>query len=100
MYILIKRKNKKLSFSQGKNNVLKLNNEWFKRCLQALQESGCFRGNARPLSMAANLMIGSFTTTQSVSWTDKNINITNTYLTTDLFGRKHLAFTMHNEQKQ
>lgn len=33
----------------------------------ALQESGCFRGNARPLSIAANLMMGSLTTTHSVS---------------------------------
>ena len=36
-------------------------------CLQALQESGCFKGKARPLSMAANLMMASLTTTQSVS---------------------------------
>lgn len=34
----------------------------------ALQESGCFRGKAKPLSIAASLMMGSFTTTQSLSW--------------------------------
>lgn len=36
--------------------------------LQALHESGCLRGKARPLSMAASLMMGSFTNTQSLSW--------------------------------
>lgn len=35
--------------------------------LQALHESGCLRGKARPLSIAASLMMGSFTTTQSLS---------------------------------
>lgn len=35
--------------------------------LQALHESGCLRGKASPLSMAASLMMGSFTTTQSLS---------------------------------
>lgn len=39
--------------------------------LQALHESGCLRGKARPLSMAASLMMGSFTTTQSLSWMRK-----------------------------
>lgn len=34
----------------------------------ALQESGCFKGKAKPLSIAASLMMGSFTTTQSLSW--------------------------------
>lgn len=38
-----------------------------KRGSQALQESGCLSGKARPLSIAASLMTGSFTTTQSVS---------------------------------
>lgn len=37
-------------------------------CLQALQESGCLRGKARPLSIAASLMMGFFTSTQSVSY--------------------------------
>lgn len=37
-------------------------------CSQALQESGCLRGNARPLSIAASLMMGFFTSTQSVSY--------------------------------
>lgn len=36
--------------------------------LHALQESGCLRGKAKPLSMAASLIIGSLTTTHSESY--------------------------------